>query len=368
MAELLKYIYNNTFFDTYCSALSFVLPSFESRVFRSKVETLEWEQYELKQRMRHLSIVSDGYLPTNFKDKVACIDEIIKVLRKNGVKDQNLEYIFLADIITLHGLNDLDISIKAIEVITQFTSFEFAGRSFIIKYPDQMMSQMMIWAKHKNATVRRFASEGCRPRLPWGLKLQQFVDEPKPVLKVLDLLMNDPSEYVRKSVANNLNDISKDHPDLVIDIIKKWKGKTNNTDWILKHASRTLLKKGHHEVLDLFGTSAKTMFEMTHFDISLDHLTLGDTLTFEYKIVNKEKTTAKFRLEYVIHFVKSNGQRSKKIFKIAEPEIGVDQELAGNKKHKFIDLTTRKHYPGTHKIAFVVNGLEDEGMEFDLKV
>lgn len=368
MADLLKNVYNDHFFNIYTNALKDVVPDFNLDQFMDSVRDDSWESKELKQRMTHLTLHTGKLLPTQNQEKVTTIINIVNELRKSGVNDQNFPYLFMADLIPAHMIEDLHLSIPAIEFMTVFTSFEFAGRSYFVKYPKEMMAQMLKWSKHSNPYIRRYSSEGCRPRLPWGLQLKQFVVDPTPIIPILDNLKDDPSEYVRKSVANNLNDISKDHPDLVIDIIKKWKGKTKNTDWILKHASRTLLKKGHHEVLDLFGTSAKTMFEVTHFDISHDQLTLGDQLSFDYKIVNKEKTSAKFRLEYVIHFVKSNGQHSKKIFKIVEPTLSEGEILSGSKKHKFIDLTTRKHYAGIHKIALVVNGLEGEGMEFELKV
>jgi len=366
MADLLKNVYNDHFFNTYTNALKSVLTDVNLDQFMDSVRDDSWESKELKQRMAHLTLHTGKLLPTQNHEKVTIIISIVNELRKSGVNDQNFAYLFMADLIPAHMIEDLDLSIPAIEFMTVFTSFEFAGRHYFVKYPKEMMAQMLKWSKHSNPYIRRYASEGCRPRLPWGLQLKQFVVDPSPIIPILENLKDDPSEYVRKSVANNLNDISKDHPDLVIDIIKKWKGKTKNTDWILKHASRTLLKKGHHEVLDLFGTSSKTMFEVTHFGISNDQLTLGDVLSFDYKIANKEKTSAKFRLEYVIHFVKSNGQHSKKIFKIAEPTLSEGEILSGTKKHKFIDLTTRKHYTGTHRIALVVNGVESNGLDFEL--
>jgi 3-methyladenine DNA glycosylase AlkC len=368
MADLLKHVYNDHFFSIYTTALKKVLPDFNLDQFMASVRDDSWESKELKQRMAHLTLHTGKLLPTHNQEKVTSIYNIVNELRKNGVNDQNFPYLFMADLIPASMLDDLQISIPAIAFMTVFTSFEFAGRPYFVQYPEGMMAQMLIWSKHPNPYVRRYASEGCRPRLPWGLQLKQFVIDPTPIIPILENLKDDPSEYVRKSVANNLNDISKDHPDLVVDIIKKWKGKSKNTDWILKHASRTLLKRGHHEVLDLFGTSAKTMFELSHFGISHDQLSLGDTLTFDFKIVNKEQSSAKFRIEFAIHFVKSNGQRSKKIFKIAEPTLSEGEILSGTKKHRFIDLTTRKHYRGTHKIALVVNGLESEGVEFELKV
>jgi len=366
MAELLKDVFNDQFFDTYTKVLKVVIPDFDTDQFLASVKDDSWKSKELKQRMAHLALHTSGMLPIQNQDKVRTIYTIVNELRSSGVKDQNFAYLFMADLIPAYMLEDLQLSIPVIEFMTIFTSFEFAGRQYFLQYPKEMMTQMLKWSEHTHPYVRRYASEGCRPRLPWGLQLKQFVSDPSPIIPILENLKDDPSEYVRKSVANNLNDISKDHPDLVIDLIKKWKGKTKNTDWILKHASRTLLKKGHHEVLELFGTSSKTWFVLSHFEISHHQLVLGDTLTFDFKIVNKEETSAKFRLEYVIYFIKSNGKRSKKIFKISEPIIVSGHELVGAKNHKFIDLTTRKHYAGIHKIAIVVNGVECAGKEFEV--
>ncbi len=366
MAEPLKHVYNDHFFDTYTNGLKNVIPNFDSNRFLASVIDETWDAKELKQRMAHLALHTNNILPSDNQKKVSAICEIVNELRSNGVKDQNFAYLFMADLIPINFLDDLTLSIPMIEFMTIFTSFEFAGRLYFVKYPDEMMDQMIKWSKHNHPSVRRYASEGCRPRLPWGLQLKQFVSDPTPIIPVLENLKDDPSEYVRKSVANNLNDISKDHPDLIINLIKKWRGKSKNTDWILKHASRTLLKKGHPEVLELFGTSSKTWYILSQFEISKLQLDLKDTLTLSFKLENKEPSSAKFRLEYVIYFVKANGQRSKKIFKISEPIIEISQEVQVIKKHKFIDLTTRKHYVGVHKIAIVINGIESDGIDFEL--
>ncbi len=366
MAELLKHVYNNQFFDTYTNAIKIVIPNFDSNRFLASVIDDTWDAKELKQRMAYLALHTDNILPSDNQKKVFAIRAIVNELRSNGIKDQNFAYLFMADLIPMNFIDDLPLSVSLIEFMTIFTSFEFAGRTYFVKYPDEMMAQMLKWTNHDNPNVRRYASEGCRPRLPWGLQLKQFVSDPTPIFPILENLKDDPSEYVRKSVANNLNDISKDHPNLVIDLIKKWKGKTKNTDWIVKHASRTLLKKGHPEVLELFGTSSKTLYELSQFEISKLQLVLGDTLIFSFRLENKEPSFAKFRLEYVIYFIKANGQQSKKIFKISEPIIEISQEVQVIKKHKFINLTTRKHYAGIHKIAIVVNGIESDGIDFEL--
>ena len=367
MADLLKNLYGASFFKQYCTALTTVIPSFDEDAFEKAVHTDEWEAMELKQRMKHLTQVTDQILPIKYTDKVATIIDIIGALRSQGVGDQNFIYTFLTDIIPLHGLQDIETSISAIEKITSFTSFEFAGRLFFVHHPDRMMNQMKIWARHTNPHVRRYASEGCRPRLPWGLQLKQFVLDPNPIIPVLELMMEDDSEYVRKSVANNLNDISKDHPEVVINLIKKWKDASKNTNWILKHGARTLLKSGHPEALSLFGTSTETPCTIQEFVLDKDKIQLDDEIKMTFSLQNDATEDAQFRLEYVIYFVKQRGQTSKKIFKISESQIAAKATKVMTKTHKFSDLSTRKHYTGLHTIALVVNGVQKDISTFHLE-
>jgi len=366
MAELLKNIYNDTFFNQYCDALGTVLPSFDTNTFLGNVQNEFWENLELKQRMSKLAKATNEVLPNDLKEKLKAILKTIDILSAKGVRNQNLEYIFLADIISEYGHDDLETSIEAIEKITQFTSFEFAGRIFFERYPERMMLQMKKWAIHKDPNVRRYASEGCRPRLPWGMQLKQFVLDPSPIIPILDILKDDSSEYVRKSVANNINDISKDHPEIIIDLIKAWKGKSKNIDWVLKHGARTLLKKGNTEALSLFGTSPLSKFALSGFEIEEKQLKIGDTLNLFFALVNENDAASLFRVEYVIYFLKSNGGYSKKVFKISEMLLKPTTRYVFSKKHKIIELTTRKHYTGTHKIGVLVNGLESDLLDFDI--
>ena len=367
MAELLKHIYNPTFFAIYADALAEVIPSFDKNLFIASFNTAHWASLELKQRMAFLAHTTAKILPEEYNEKVKTILQLIDLLRMRGMKDQNLEYIFLADIIAEYGLDDLKISVFAIEHITQFVSFEFAGRAFIIRYPKEMMRQMLQWASHKNENVRRYASEGCRPRLPWGTQLKMLIDDPKPVMPILEKLINDPSLYVRKSFANNLNDISKDHPGIVIDFIKKWKGKSENTDWILRHGARTLLKKGDPEVLHIFGTPQHIPYVIESFTLDHNIITADDILTFSFILTNQNDQIAIFRIEYNIWYVKAGGKHSKKIFKIAEKSMTPQQPQKLIKQHRFQDLTTRRHYSGIHKISIVINGNESEPLDFELK-
>ena len=158
------------------------------------------------------------------------------------------------DFVEVYGLDDWEASIPALEEFTQQTSAEFAIRPFIVRYPERTMAQMLEWAGHAHEGVRRLSSEGCRPRLPWAIALSALKADPSPILPILDRLKGDPSESVRRSVANNLNDISKDNPDVVIGVLRRWQADdTDEMHRLTSHALRTLLKAGNLDALALLG-------------------------------------------------------------------------------------------------------------------
>ena len=223
---------------------------------------------------------------------------------------------------------------------------------------------MALWAKHNNEHVRRLASEGCRPQLPWGQALTSFKNDPSPVIGILEQLKADPSLYVRKSVANNLNDISKTHPDLVVKITRDWYGKNEYTDWIVKHGCRTLLKKGNKDVLSVFGFADTDCIIVDGFELGAQSVSIGENMTFYFRI--KAKSAVRVRLEYCIHYIKANGRRNRKIFQISETSLEKNQEKKYKKTHSFADLSTRRHNPGIHSITLIVNGAEAGTLDFDL--
>ncbi|HYQ58464.1 MAG TPA: DNA alkylation repair protein, partial [Draconibacterium sp.] len=195
----------------------------------------------------------------------------------------------------------------------------------------------------------------CRPRLPWASGVPALKKDPSLILPILEKLKNDPEEFVRKSVANNLNDISKDHPDLVLDICGRWQGKSKNTDWIIKHACRTLLKQGNKRAMLLFGFANPELMTVEDFQLSNTSPAIGDDISFRFKLALNTKQKQKVRIEYIVHFVKASGKTSPKVFQLKEVEMkpGVHTII---KKHTFKNMSTRKHYPGMHKFEIVVNG------------
>lgn len=363
----LKDIYSPQFYNTFADAVEIVLPSFDKKKFTKAIFAADWKDKELMQRMKHTTSILHQFFPTNFDKSAEIIKQITCQLQQNKISENIFGFMFLPNYIEVYGLNNFETSVKAIEVVTQFVSCEYAVRPFIIKYKDRMMKQMFAWSKHKNHHVRRLASEGSRPRLPWAMGIPELKQNPKLILPLLENLKNDPSEYVRRSVANNLNDIAKDYPTLVIEIANKWRGISNETDALIKHGSRTLLKQGNTEILKHFGLANNSKFEVTALKIITPKVKIGKDLVFTFTVQNSSNKKQLFRLEYAIYYLRQNGQLSKKVFKISERHFDPNEKTLITKKQSFKIITTRKFYTGQQKLSIILNGLERAGGKFILE-
>jgi 3-methyladenine DNA glycosylase AlkC len=361
MAEALKNIYSKAFIDEFTTALKNVYPALDANRFTKLVFDKSWPEKELKQRMRHISEVLKQSLPEKFTDATEIIIKCIKELKKNREGEMYLEFIFFSDFVELYGIDDFENSINAFEAITQFSSAEFAVRPFLIKYPEKMQKQMLKWASHPHAMVRRLASEGFRPRLPWAMAVPYLKKDPAILLPVLEKLKQDESEIVRRSVANNLNDIAKDHPELVMQIAAKWKGQSEETDKIIRHGSRTLLKKGNVTALKHFGLTETKGMVVADLKTDKKKINIGGELRFSFSLIVKKE--AKYRIEYAIDYMKANGKTNRKIFKLSEL-IFEKGEYQLSRKQSFKDFTTRKHYKGKHSLGIIVNGVEKASVDF----
>ena len=377
MAEPFKNMYNEQFFDRFTKDLKLIINNFDAHEFVSQIMDNEWENREYKQRIMHITTILKKFLPTDYKDAIAKILELLDYVKKTqpdfSIIDDTkfgliLEYgAILDNYVEQYGLDDYETSVKAIEKITQFTSCEFVVHPFIIKYPDEMMKQMLVWSKHEHWGVRRLASEGCRPRLPWAMALPNLKANPAPIIPILENLKNDPSRFVRLSVANNLNDIAKDNPEIVIDLVKSWQGESKEVDWIIKHGCRTLLKQGNLEVIELFGfNSIVKNISVENFQTSTSKVKVGDSLEFSFNLLNNNNKKAKIRLEYGIYYQKANGTLAKKVHKISEKEYAKNSITPIIRKHSFRLVTTRKFHLGLHQVAVIINGNEFEKYNFEL--
>ncbi len=308
------------------------------------------EERSLMQRLHQTTLAFEQALAGGLRQKTAVLEKIAPQVEHGFVG------IFLCDYVATFGLDDPAFSLEALRRFTRFGSAEFAVRPFLQRDLHGTLRVMKKWAGDACEHVRRLASEGSRPRLPWGLRLQALVRDPSPTAPILDALRDDPALYVRKSVANHLNDITKDHPEWVLDRLMDWKiAGSADRQWIAKHACRTLIKRGHPQALALFGFGQKPVVKAV-LKTTPVRLCLGETLVFSARLVSESKRAQRLAVDYVVHYVRAGGGSSAKVFKWAEIELPAGGVLDLVKKQTLRDFTTRRHYPGRHQVELQVNG------------
>lgn len=357
MAEPLKAMYNESFLREFGGKLHAAYREFDVEGFISEAMQEPWDTLELKGRMRRITETLGKVLPPRYEDA-------LKVLYAIDEDCVGFPYLIFPDFVEVFGGGEehWELSMAALERFTPKSSAEFAVRPFMLRDPQRMMRQMLVWAQSPDEHVRRLASEGSRPRLPWGQALPVFKRDPAPVLPVLELLKADPSLYVRKSVANNLNDIAKDHPSVVIETARRWIGDNAHTDWIVRHACRSLIRKADPQIMALFGYAAEEegtpLTSSAALTVEPEVLRIGDSCELQYALTVREGEPVRIRIEYGIDFVKSGGKTSRKLFLLSDKTVPGGTSLSGVRTHRWADLTTRKHYPGEHVISLLVNGRE----------
>lgn len=358
MAERLKdMFFTQSSMETFADTIQEFYPEFDKKKFIQIVFDEAFADKEVKDKMRHTTQCLKKTLPESYREALA-------ILKEAAPHAKGFEALSLPDYVATYGMEEWDLSLPALYHFTKYSTSELAIRPFLAKDPDKVMALMTEWAEDKDPKVRRFASEGCRPRLPWAIALPKFKKDPSPILPVLEKLKNDESEDVRRSVANNLNDISKDNHEVVLKICESWHGQSKNTNKIVKHACRTMLKAGDKRALMIFGYSDPSTMCVEDFKLEKTKIKIGENVRFSFDLALKEKS--RVRLEYAISYVKTKGQLSKKVFKITENDYAPGT-ITISRKHSLADMSTRKHYPGIHHLSIIVNGLEMGKVSFELE-
>lgn len=361
MAEALKYLfYKPEVFKDLGERIKVLYPSFNADAFAAHFYSNLYKEMELKAKMVYGATVLHKYLPANY-------EQALSILEQASVEVKGFVATTFPEYVAAYGLEFPERSLQALKKFTVLCSSEFGIRPFIKQYPDQALAMMLNWAGDENEHVRRLASEGCRPRLPWGMALKKLQKDPQAILPILEKLHTDGSEYVRRSVANNLNDISKDHPQLVLEICKRWQGESKDVDRLIKHACRTMLKAGRTDAMVLFGFATPNRVLVTKFYCEPATIQLGDRIFGQFTLKILDDEIRKIRLEYAIDFVKANGRTSSKVFQIKEADYAPGEHVL-KFSQLFANLTTRKHYAGVHCIALLVNGQEKASVQIELKI
>ncbi|KHD87655.1 MAG: DNA alkylation repair protein [Bdellovibrio sp. ArHS] len=343
-------------------------PEFDSKAFIKLSHKLP--ELELKPRMRLICDFLKNHIPEDYKKALAILLKATKEPAPGVSPLRGFDLWAFTEYVHRYGLKDFDSSMKALHTFTELFTAEFAIRPFLIHEESKTLKVLQKWSKDKNHHVRRLVSEGSRPRLPWGEQLKSFIKDPTPTIKLLDQLKYDEELYVRKSVANHLNDISKDHPDIAIRVAARWmkeapKEHKEKIGWIIRHALRTLLKKGNKEALKLLGFENKGKVQVKNLLLVSDNVKIGSHLEFSFEVACSE--AAQIMVDYLIHHKKANGKTSPKVFKLTTKTMKHKEVISIKKKHSFKPITTRVYYPGTHYLEIMVNGKLLEKVPFELK-
>ncbi|MBK6343375.1 MAG: DNA alkylation repair protein [Flavobacteriales bacterium] len=361
MAEPLKEMFNAAYFARLAKEMQTVHPRFKRSEFFKDAQHGN-ETRELNARMRHASITLRTYLPSDYRKAVQILMDVAPRMPKGYTA------LLYPDFVSQFGLDDPPNSLEALKYFTSFGSSEFAVREFFRRDPIGTLKVMRSWAEDQNEHVRRLASEGSRPRLPWSFRLDAVLKDPKLTTPILERLRADDSLYVRKSVANHLNDFSKDHPKYMVDLLRSWDRKHPHTAWIAKHASRTLIKAGDVDALALFAFDSKVKVRVDGLELSPKRLKLGETLELSFTVTSEAQRAQQLVIDYAVHYRKANGGTSKKVFKLKEVELGPRGSMHISKRQRIVDFSTRKHHAGEHVVEVFVNGRSRAQAVFELNI
>ncbi len=336
----------------------------------------DFQKLEMKARANQIAAALVAHMPTDVPRALKILISSLRPLDKNGapIADASkgiakMAVWPMAEYVARVGMDHPNAAFAALRELTIRSTAEFAVRPFIVKHPKKAQAVLKTWAKDANHHVRRLASEGSRPRLPWGLRLKAFVADPAAVLSLLEMLKDDPSEYVRRSVANSLNDIAKDHPDLIAALAARWlKNASQPRVRLVRHACRTLIKAGHGKTLAALGFAAKPAVKLKDFKLVTPKVTFGAHAGFSAVLHSTATTAQNIVVDYVIHHRKKNGGTAPKVFKWKTLVLGPKDSVRLERRHAFKPITTRVYYPGRHRVEVMVNGRVICGADFDLLV
>ena len=373
MPEPFKNFYSIDLIEQMGGHLARVEPSFDRTGF-SLLAAENLETNELKQRAAQIRVALDEYLPGDFARAVEIMlaslhpDDDVELssvgMDADGIRGWAV--MPMSELVGLRCEEDFELAMQAQHALTKRFSSEFGIRYSILSNPARAMEIIQGWTRDTNYHVRRLASEGCRPRLPWAMQLPVFMADPTLILPVLEALKDDESEYVRRSVANNLNDISKDHPDMVAQMAGEWMQNADKTRHkTVRHACRTLIKQGHSGALAALGYGAGQV-EMAPLRVTTPNVAFGAALEFDTVLVSTATKPQNLVIDYVVHFLKANGRTSPKTFKLKTARLQPGERLVIKRRHPIRPITTRRYYNGAQAVEMQINGTAMGTTAFEL--
>lgn len=350
------------------------LTGFDRAAFESAI-LAELPRLELKQRSQLIADQLHAVLPAELGARYAVMRAMLHPEEEQGIEstgeDRGLRgwaIMPLCAVVGHHGLADFEGSLELLREMTKRFSSEFDVRHYLLADQERALRILARWVDDPSHHVRRLVSEGTRPRLPWAMRLPRLIADPTPILPLLEALRDDDEEYVRRSVANSLNDIAKDHPDRVAALVKAWyRGASSQRKRLLRHACRTLIKQGHPQALEVFGFEPARV-ELKQLTLEKKVVRLGERLVFSAELRSTARAKQALVIDYVLHFRKANGSRTPKVFKWKTLELAAGAAIHLERSHPIRPITTRRYYEGKQALSLRINGTDTGLAEFTLKV
>jgi 3-methyladenine DNA glycosylase AlkC len=360
MAEPFKNLFDRRTVHAIGAALSTAWPAFDRAAFETRaLDGLD--ALEMKARAMHLCGALEATLPSDFMQAADLLEQAIA----GGLAGWALWPV--GEYIARRGLRAPERALALLHGLTQGFTAEWAIRPFIVEHPELAFATLRRWTVDPSPQVRRLVSEGSRPRLPWGLQLKGLIADPSPTLPLLEALLDDDDEAVRRSVANHLNDIGKDHPALVAEWLERHLPDASpRRRALLRHASRSLVKRGDARVLKAWGHGSR-LRGSAQLLVTPRRVVLGGAIVLDVTLQSAAKRTQTLVVDYAIHHVKANGGTSPKVFKGWTLELAGGESRALRKSHPVKPITTRRYFSGRHRVELLVNGSAVADAWFDLK-
>ncbi len=359
-APALKEIFNAERIHHIADEAARLLPAFDGERFLARALS-DLPELTLMARLRRVAESLHAALPGDYRGNLAVLRDLVPRLNNAFVTMAMPEYV------ALYGIDDFAVSMEALKYFTPFGSSEFAVRHFLRRDLHRTLGVMLDWSRDDDDHVRRLASEGSRPRLPWSFRIRPLMSDPSPLAPILETLKADPSPYVRRSVANSLNDIAKDNPHWALDRIESWRQDDPNTAWIAKHALRSLIKQGDRRALAVIGAGGRAQVALSELAVTPATIALGDRITISFELRSTADRTQRLVVDYAIHYVKKSGAVAAKVFKLKTLTLAENACERLQKTQSIDDFTTRTHYPGRHDVEILVNGDVCGRAAFDLR-
>lgn len=327
------------------------------------------DELELMPRARHIARALTPYLPSDPCEAIRSITAALPDLETARAWRGMEPFVLLPFVLFVaeHGLGCFEESMTAQYEITRRFTAEFSIRAFIEHRYEETMARLHEWTADPDERVRRLVSEGSRPQLPWAPRLRRFQLDPTPVIELLEVLKDDPSPHVRRSVANNLNDIAKDHPEDALDVAERWWADgDHNRRQLVRHGLRTLIKRGDPAALAILGYTAASSVRLRSATIEPEVVPIGDRVRVRIEVENTADTEAAALVDLEVAFVRADGRTRGKVFRGRELSLPPHGTAVLSRSVSVAQQTTRQHHPGRHEVTVLLNGTRIPAGSFEV--